>query len=165
MGGYVALAFLQKYPNAVDGLILSDTQTIADTSEAKDKREATARDVLEHGTANLINDVMTKALSANATTETKAYLRSIIESQSAAAIASGLRGMAIRAETSQVLAATNVPVLIIVGDNDTLISPMQSSNMHMLAKNSVLVIIQNAGHLSSLEQPALWNQAVKKTFL
>ena len=50
------------------------------------------------------------------------------------------------------------------GDEDALISPNQSENMQQLAKNSRLIVIKNAGHLSSLEQPVLWNQAVIATF-
>ena len=161
MGGYIALAFLQKYPVAVEGLILSDTQAIADTPEAKDKREASARDVLENGTKNLLDGFMVKALSPDATETVKLNLRNIVDLQPANAIASALRGMALRLDTSDVLRATTLPVLIITGEKDVLISPQQSIEMHGLAKNSKLVVIPGAGHLSSLEQPILWNQAVK----
>src|SRR3990167_242408 len=46
MGGYIALAFLKKYPDNVSGLILSNTQSIADSTEVKIKRETTAVDIL-----------------------------------------------------------------------------------------------------------------------
>jgi len=164
MGGYVALAFYEKYPAAVAGLILSDTQSIADTPEMKEKREAIARDMLEHGTTNAINSFMTKALSANASESTKAYLRNIVDSQTATALASAQRGMAQRTDTSHLLAETSLPVLIITGEQDMLIAPQQSEAMHKLAKNSKLITIPNAGHLSSLEQPEAWNQAVINTF-
>jgi pimeloyl-ACP methyl ester carboxylesterase len=57
-----------------------------------------------------------------------------------------------------------LPLLIITGQQDALISPQQSQNMHQLAKNSKLVVINNAAHLSSLEQPEQWNQAVITMF-
>lgn len=164
MGGYVALAFFEKYPAAVSGLILSDTQSIADTQEMKEKRESTARDVLEHGTATASNSFMTKALSANASESTKAYLRNIVDSQTPTAFASAQRGMAQRADTSHLLVETNLPVLIITGEQDILISPQQGESMHKLAKNSKLIMIPNAGHLSSLEQPDAWNQAVMNMY-
>lgn len=164
MGGYIALAFLERYPDYVNGLILSDTQSIADSPEAKAKREATAVDVLEHGTANLINGFMPKALSPHASEQTKIFLRHILDTQSPAAVASALRGMAVRDDTSTLLEKSALPMLIITGDQDTLISPQQSQNMHLLAKNSKLVVIENAGHLSSLEQPEHWNRAVIEMF-
>ncbi len=165
MGGYVALAFLEKFPEQTAGIILSDTQSIADSPEAKVKREQTALKVLEQGSGQLIHDFMPKALSSNATVETKNYLQTILEAQTSTGIASALRGMAERSDTSKVLLNVKVPVLIMTGDQDTLISPEQSQTMHELAKASRLVVIKNAGHLSSLEQPKQWNQAVIETFI
>jgi pimeloyl-ACP methyl ester carboxylesterase len=164
MGGYVALAFLEKYPNRVEGLVLSDTQSIADTAEMKIKRETAAKDVLEHGADNFIKSFFPKALSVNASYETKEFLLKILKSQKTEAIASALRGMALRHDTSHVLANASIPVLIISGEEDSLISPNQSNKMHELTRNSKLVILQNAGHLSSLEQPEMWNSAVIRSF-
>lgn len=164
MGGYIALAFLEKYPDKVEGLVLSDTQSIADTPEMQAKRETAATDVLEHGAANFISGFMPKALSPKASEEKKVFLQYILEMQSPTAIASALRGMALRNDTSDLLASSDLPILIITGDQDTLISPLQSQNMHALAKNSKLIVVANAGHLSSLEQPEKWNQAIIETF-
>ncbi|MHB1947401.1 MAG: alpha/beta fold hydrolase [Gammaproteobacteria bacterium] len=164
MGGYVALAFLQKYPDTVNGLVLSSTQSIADTQETKTKREATAIDVLEHGTVPLINNFMPKALSPNASEQTKIFLKNILAAQAATGIASALRGMAKREDTSHILANSSLPILIMTGDQDTVIAPQQSKNMHALAKNSRLVMLSNAGHLANLEQPEQWNQAVIDMF-
>jgi pimeloyl-ACP methyl ester carboxylesterase len=164
MGGYVAIAFLEKYPDQVEGLVLSDTQSIADNPETKEKREISAVDILEHGTANMISGFMPKALSPNASEENKEFLKHILEAQKPDAIASALRGMALRQDISDLLANSVLPILIITGDKDTLISPQQSKNMHAIAKNSKLVVLTNAGHLSSLEQPDKWNQAVIQTF-
>ena len=164
MGGYIALSFLDLYPEYVEGLILSDTQSIADSDEAKAKREATARDVIANGTANVVAGFMPKALTPNASAEMRQSLQQIAESQTPTAVASALRGMALRADTSTLLANTSLPILIITGDQDTLISPTQSENMHALAKNSKLVILTNAAHLSNLEQPVQWNQSVDEMF-
>lgn len=164
MGGYIALSFLAKYPDNVEGLILSDSQSIADSPETKAKREVSARDVLEHGSSAFNDAFMAKALSSNASDETKLSLRTIVDSQPAASIASALRGMALRDDTSDVLAKTLIPILIITGQQDILISPQQSKYMHAIAKNSKLVTLSNAGHLSNLEQPEQWNQAVNEMF-
>lgn len=164
MGGYIALAFLNKYPKKVNGLILADTQPIADNTDAKKKREISAQDVLQHGTENLINGFIPKALSLQASKETTSFLRDVMQKQSANGIASALRGMALRQDTSSVLAATSLPVLIITGEEDSVISPQQSQEMHALTKNSKLVVIKNAGHLSNLEQEEEWDKAVVEMF-
>lgn len=164
MGGYIALAFFQKYPDSVNGLVLSDTQSIADSDDTKTKREATARDVLAHGSAQYINGFMPKALTTQAPDQIQRFLRNILEAQPATAFASALRGMALRADTTNLLATTHLPILIITGAKDTLISPQQSQNMHQIAKNSQLIVIDNAAHLSSLEQSDQWNKAVISMF-
>lgn len=164
MGGYIALAFLENYPERVSGLILSDTQSIGDSDEAKKKRETSAVDVLENGTAGLIKDFLPKALSPAASDATREYLKLIFESQSPFAVASGMRGMAQRTDLSHVLAISNLPTLIITSDADVVISPVQSDVMHRLAKNSKLVKIEGVGHLSSLEKPDVWNKAVIEYF-
>lgn len=164
MGGYVALAFLDKFPEKVQGLILSGTQSIADNEETKAKREAIAKDVIEHGTENFINDFASQALSADAPQKTKLFLKHILEKQDKMALASALRGMALREDTSKLLANTSIPVLILAGEKDAVISTEQSQNMHALAKKSRLVIIPNAGHLVSLEQPYKWIWTVVDMF-
>lgn len=160
MGGYIALSFLDKYPLKVKGLILSNTQSIADSEEAKAKREIVAIDVLNNGAASFINGFMTKALSKEASIEIRHQLQSILEMQSPFALASALRGMALREDLSIKIAHSSIPILIITGDQDTLISPKQSEAMHILSKNSKIVVIPNAGHLSNLEMPNDWNRAV-----
>lgn len=160
MGGYVALAFLKKYPDNVQGLILSDTQSIADSPDMLPKREKQAASILADGTAPQIKQFMPLALSPHADEKTRAYLQHIFEDQSAEAMSASLLGIAYRTDTSQVLSKTELPVLVITGELDTLISPQQSKAMHALAKNSRLVVIKEAGHLSNLEKPSDWNQAV-----
>jgi pimeloyl-ACP methyl ester carboxylesterase len=164
MGGYVALAFFEMFPKKVEGLILSDTQSIADSPETKAKREMTAVDVIENGTAKFDNEFISKALSPDASEKTKMFLKYVLGQQDKFALASALRGMAVRSDTSNLLANSTLPILILAGENDMLISPQQSRNMHALAKNSKLIIIPNAGHLSSLEQPHTWIWAVVDMF-
>ncbi|WP_058480265.1 alpha/beta fold hydrolase [Legionella waltersii] len=40
----------------------------------------------------------------------------------------------------------------------------QSISMHDLAKNSRLLVLENSGHLSNIEKPQQWNQAVIEQF-
>ena len=165
MGGYIALAFLERYPNSIEGLVLSNTQAIADSDEAKVNREKTALDVLENGSEKLVNNFMEKAVSTNASEEIKAFLSHILNKQKPTAIASALRGMALRFQTQDLLASTLLPVLIITSEQDKVISPQQSEEMLRFAKNSQLVVLANAGHLSNLEQSDQWNQAIRSAFL
>lgn len=165
MGGYVALAFWKKYPEQVSGLLLSNTQAIADSSATKAKREATAVDILQHGTKTFIDNYLVSVLSEQASDATRTALASLLKRQPPEAFASALRGMALREDNSALLAnSKNLPILIITSDQDKVISPQQSQAMHDLAKGSQLVVLQGVGHLSNMESPAQWNRAVLEYF-
>lgn len=164
MGGYVALAFYKNYPDRTAGLILSDTQAIADTPEMKARREKVADYILKHGTSKLANDFPKDALVEKTPESTRSYLQKMILRQPPTGLASALRGMSSRQDTSSTLQNATIPILIITGDQDKIISSVQSEAMHKLAKNSRLVIIKNAGHLANLDQPQAWNQAVIDMF-
>lgn len=165
MGGYIAFAFLDKYPNQVAGLVLSNTQAIADNEEIKAIREKVASEILTNGADSFIKGFMSKALSLDSPEQAKLLLTTILSMQKSTAFASALRGMALRSDMTKLLTATpNLPILIITSDQDKIIPPKQSLDMHALAKNSQLAVIASAGHLSNLEQPQQWNEAIIEKF-
>jgi pimeloyl-ACP methyl ester carboxylesterase len=53
------------------------------------------------------------------------------------------------------------PALVITGADDQLIPPSESETLAQGLQDSRLEILPNAGHLSNLEQPELFNGAVK----
>ena len=61
--------------------------------------------------------------------------------------------MAGRKNTDIVLSKLSIPILIFVGEKDTLTPVLFSEHMHVLAKQSVLVVVPKAGHLSPIENP------------
>ena len=54
----------------------------------------------------------------------------------------------------------NVSTLILVGEKDTLTPPSMALNIHKLIKNSKFSIIDEAGHLSNIENPKSFNYKV-----
>ncbi|WP_133137054.1 alpha/beta fold hydrolase [Legionella rowbothamii] len=97
--------------------------------------------------------------------QTNAILVHILSTQNPTALASVLRGMALRSPMRELLTNTTVPVLIITSEHNRIISLLQSEQMQHLASNSQLIVLANAGHLSNLEQFQEWNRAVNKCFL
>lgn len=163
MGGYVALALLENHPDKVAGLILSGTQSIPDTKEAKAKREILAQEILKNGSDAFIKQFLPKTLSKNAPKEMQEFLLTMFSKQKPKSIAQALIAISLRKDTTNILAKTNIPVLIIAGDEDAVIPNEQSKKMAAIAKNSRLVILQG-GHLINLENSDEWNLAVKKMF-
>lgn len=163
-GGYVALDFLTKHPKRVKGLLLSNTQAIADSFQIKKKFAETAALVLSYGTEFLVDFFVDAALSKDVSEQTRQNLLNLARSQRPEAIAAALTAMSLRADSSLSLANSKLPILVITSDKDSLIAPQESANMQALAKNSQFVLIANAGHLSSLEQSKEWSRAVKERF-
>jgi pimeloyl-ACP methyl ester carboxylesterase len=77
-------------------------------------------------------------------------------------IRNALEGVITRQAMYNELDKINTPTLIIVGDEDTATVPAKSERMHELIKNSKLVVIRNAGHSSSIEEPEQVNKAIEE---
>ncbi|MGB3526062.1 MAG: alpha/beta fold hydrolase [Flavobacteriales bacterium] len=163
MGGYVALAFLERWPERVSGIILCNTRSIADTEEAKEGREATALDVLAKGSEVIARAMVPKLLSEKTRStvpELAKTVEAMIARQRPEAIAAASRGMALRPDRTHVLRESDTPTLIITGENDALMPLATSEAMATAAPRSTLVVLPEAGHLSNMEAPDGFNSAV-----
>ena len=58
LGGYIALNAILKYPDRFDGLILNDTQCIADTPEIKENRCAAIIRIKEKGVEKYADEII-----------------------------------------------------------------------------------------------------------
>lgn len=165
MGGYIALAFLERYPAVVKGLILCNTRAGADSDEARVGREDTARNVMTEGVPLLAEAMLPKMLSPESLS-TRPGMGSSIESMMAeqrpAGVVAALRGMAARPDRTPMLATIDVPTLIITGEKDTVIPPSESEAMAGAIPGSKLVVIPNVAHLSNVEAPEAFNAAVQE---
>jgi pimeloyl-ACP methyl ester carboxylesterase len=73
-------------------------------------------------------------------------------------ITNGLKALAERSENCSGLNAIRIPTLIICGKEDEVTPVVQSEFMHEHIEGSTLRIIDNAGHVSNLEQPKEFNK-------
>jgi pimeloyl-ACP methyl ester carboxylesterase len=91
-----------------------------------------------------------------------AQVRGYIESQPAETIATGLRAIMTRIDSKPVLSTISVPTTIIVGDEDVITPPSDAQFMHERIPGSTLVTIRGAGHMSNLEDPDAFNNAMNE---
>lgn len=165
MGGYVALAFHQKYRERLAGLILCDTRAEADSPEMKENRRQTAESVLVDGPDRMVEGMIEKLVAPEtllARHEITAALREMGVAQSRQGIASAALGMAERADMTEQLSEINVPTLLIVGEEDVITPPALMGEMaKAIGQNARLVEIPWAGHATPLEQPALVKSAIE----
>lgn len=164
LGGYVALSLVLRFPQRVRGLMLMDTQAGADTPEAAATREATARSVIEAGSAAPIVDPMLQRLFAPLTQEERPErvepLRAVMEQTTARGIAGTLRGMAIRPDRRADLAGISVPTLVLVGEDDVITPPTVARSLAEAIPGARLEVISKSGHMAPYENPSVANTVI-----
>ena len=163
MGGYAALEFYNLFPTRVSALVLADTKAASDTEVARQKRFETAGKIEKEGIEPLAEEMLPKIL-APATRSSKPEIagrvRQMMLATNPTGAAAALRGMAERSDHTKLLAKICVPTLVIVGEADELTPPAEAEKMNRAIKDSRLVKISNAGHLSPLENGAEFNSAL-----
>jgi len=163
MGGYVALAFIRRFPLRVRALILADTRPQTDTEEGKLAREEQAQKVLEEGMSAITDLILKKSLTPATLAgrpDIVSRVREMIAKSNPLGAAAALRGMAVRSDQTHFLASILAPTLIIVGSEDQLTPPSDAELMRREIRGSRLVVIPGAAHVSNLERPAEFNHAL-----
>jgi pimeloyl-ACP methyl ester carboxylesterase len=163
MGGYAALAYYQLYQNQVKALILSNTKAAADTPEAKEGREEFAKDVETRGHESVYEKMLPKLVSESAKkrdADLIPKLKRWIELSTPQAIASGLRALALRDDSTDLLPTISCPTLLITGENDGIIASEEMEAMASQIKGSKFISFMKGGHLTAVEDPEKWGSVV-----
>ena len=144
-------------PERLLGGLLIDTKAGEDSPEGKINRERIARLALQHGTNSLLGTMlppltgkMTKAVNPHIVQR----VSQIFGQADPAAIAWTQRAMATRRDSFSTLQRFAGPLLVIVGDEDEIAPVADARQMTEASTQGKLAIIDGAGHLSVLEQPA-----------
>jgi len=167
MGGYVAFDFVHLFPTRVRGLVLAGTRAPADNEQEKQGRGQQAQRMLTEG-MNFVADATLSKLLASRTLAEKpeviTRVREMILHADPRGAAAAQRGMAARRDYSDDLASMNVPTLVIVGRDDSIRPVADAEFMHDRIRDSRLEIIEDAAHMTNMEQPEVFN-AVLLNFL
>ena len=160
LGGYIALNAVLKYPDRFDGLILNDTQCIADTQEIKENRCIAIIRIKEKG-VELYADEIIKNLFAPESFIKRgnviAEVKEMIINTPKLTLCNTLHALAERKEACTRLQEINIPVLIMVGKEDKITPIAAAKQMHEIIKDSSLQVIPHAGHVTNLENPTAFN--------
>ncbi len=163
MGGYTAFAIYRRAPTYFRGLVLADTRSQADSPEAVANRKSMQQLARDKGSA-AIADALIPKLVCDATRANNQpvvdHLRAQITGSSVDAIVGALQALMTRPDSTPMLSTIRIPTLILVGDQDALTPPPLSEQMHRDIHGSGLVVVANAGHMSNMEQPAAFNDAL-----
>jgi pimeloyl-ACP methyl ester carboxylesterase len=162
MGGYVAMALSRRHPTLLAGMILADTRAAPDVPHVKQNRDKLIAAVQANGTV-AVADAMLPNLFSEPTRATNPALlervREIALRQPPTAIVAALRALRDRPDAAPELHAVAVPILVLVGEFDTVTPLLTAARIAGNVRKSDLAHIPGAGHLSNLENPEAFNSA------
>ncbi len=156
MGGYVALALAEGWPDLVPALVLAGTRARADADEERAARLRAIEELAAAGAGAgdlLVRTMVPRLLAPDAPRELRDRVAEWIRDTAPATARAALLGMAYRPDRRPVLAGFPGPVLALCGEDDTLTPPGEHEAMITLARRGRLVRVAGAGHLAPLERP------------
>jgi pimeloyl-ACP methyl ester carboxylesterase len=163
MGGYIAMEVMRQAPERVERLALLDTSARPDTTEASQDRkrlialaEAGRFEEIhsalwprlvhpDHRDDQALQDIMFGMMRA---TGVEAYIRQ-------------QRAIMARADSRPLLPGTEIPTLVLVGESDAITPPEIARETAEMIEWASLVVVPEAGHMSTLEQPERVTQALQ----
>jgi len=165
MGGYAALAMFRHAPRYFHAMVLADTKSQGDSAEAVAGRKGMQQLVREKGQAAVADALLPKLVGDTTRRERPDViedLRQQITGNSVESIVGALDALMTRPDSTPTLGTIHCPVQILVGDEDAITPPALSEQMHKDIPGSELAIIKGAGHMSNMEQPRLFNDALAR---
>jgi pimeloyl-ACP methyl ester carboxylesterase len=161
MGGYVALSVAERHRGRVAALVLADTRAAADSDVAKLAREATMRQVRSDGPAVFLDGVPERLLSRHASDDLRQRVRDLCVDR-AETILAATRALAHRPDRTSLLPRIDCPTLVICGGEDTTSPAPEMRSLAAQIPGAEYVEIAGAGHLSNLEAPDRFDEAVAR---
>lgn len=160
MGGHIALRAMERHHHRFSGLILYATQCMAD-SQAQQERHIIDIGIIQRlGLACYVDFVLPKFLSRDSF-RSKSHLieelRSMMVVHSPDIVCDSILAVSKRSETCNDLKRIDVPVLILVGSEDTLTPMYMAEVMQRRIRGSALQVISGSAHLCHADKPEEFN--------
>ncbi|MGC8864671.1 MAG: alpha/beta fold hydrolase [Bacteroidales bacterium] len=153
MGGYVSLAFAEKYPEFVRGLVLFHSTALADTEEGKRNRERAIEIVRQNKQGYIAQFIPSLFAEFNVERFQPEIQRMVEETlrMPAEAIIAAQAGMKDRKSYLDLLTRASYPVLFIAGKHDSRIPVDKILAQAVLPPHSEVLLLAQAGHMGYLE--------------
>ena len=164
LGGYVSLAFLEKYGDMVEGVGMFHSTAYADSEEKKRVRDNVIAFVEKNGVEKYITSFVPPLFYHKKREALQKEINELISVGCATpkeSIIAYTRAMQQRQDRLQVLQHFKKPVLYIIGEEDNSITLEDSKKQLMSLSNYELHILKGTGHMGMFEKPEESLEAVK----
>lgn len=165
MGGYVSMAFAEKYGNLLSGLCLFHSSALPDTDEKKENRNKTIEFVEKHGVEKFMQSFIEPLFYSENRDRLKkeiALMKEIGTATPKESVTQGLAAMRDRKQRTDVLAAAKFPVLFIFGKDDGAVPLDKALEQCHLPDNSMVYFLGKTGHMGMFERTYETRKALEK---
>jgi pimeloyl-ACP methyl ester carboxylesterase len=163
IGGYIGLPFALTNPDRVERLVLAHTRARADLESERAARNAMIEGLRKDGVSSLPEKMLPRLLGASASTEVRNRVRASIERANAEASIHAVTAMRDRADQTGNLSRLHCPTLVVAGSGDAILKVEDCRAMAAAIPGAEIVVIPT-GHLSNLEDPPAFNEALDRFF-
>ncbi|MEO0658055.1 MAG: alpha/beta fold hydrolase [Pseudomonadota bacterium] len=163
LGGIVAMQIIRQAPERVSRVALLDTNPLPDPPDKAPIREAQVEKVRRGALDEVMRDEMKPNYLADgpAKQDILDLCMQMANALGPEVFAMQSQAVQTRPDQSDTLRGVTVPALVLCGQEDRLCPIERHELMHDLIPESELVVIPCAGHLPTLEQPNLTNEALQ----
>jgi pimeloyl-ACP methyl ester carboxylesterase len=155
LGGYVALAFAEKYPSLLNGLGLFQSTAFPDSEEKKEGRNKTIKFLEKHGVKMFAESFVAPLFYQQNREKLQKdidFMTSIATGSSLNGVIEATKAMRDRKDRIHVLKNINVPVLFIAGQEDTVIPLEKTLEQCALPNDSHVHFLSGTGHMGMFER-------------
>jgi pimeloyl-ACP methyl ester carboxylesterase len=168
MGGYVALALAEKYPAMVKGLGLFHSTAAPDSEEKKEGRLKSINIIEQYGAEAFIKQALPNMFSPvykkQHPEQVEAYVSLGLQCPQESLIAY-YRAMINRPDRTALLSSLEVPVLFVIGKDDTAIPLKGVLSQVSMPHTSSIHIFGDTGHMGMWEVPEASRQLLQQFIL
>jgi pimeloyl-ACP methyl ester carboxylesterase len=163
MGGYITLAFAEKYPDMLKGFGLFHSTAFADSNEKKTTRRRSIEFIQTHGSDEFIQQSTPNLFAEDYRIKNSAVVDGMIARYSnfdPMALIAYYEAMIQRPDRTNVLQSFNKPILFIIGKNDKAIPFADSMKQCHIPQLASIQILENAAHMGMWEEIEKSSQAL-----
>ncbi len=164
MGGYVALAFAELFPDNLTGLCLFHSNSLADSAEKKADRDR-AIALVKKNPRHYVNELIPTLFAPQNVQLYKEDIRELkhmAQGISRQGIVNALEGMKERPKRDWVLQYARYPILFVAGRHDRVVPPDLILKQAKPLKQATVLLLENTGHMGFIEEKKLTQDALLK---
>jgi pimeloyl-ACP methyl ester carboxylesterase len=165
MGGYITLAFAEKYPELLRAFGLFHSTAFADSEEKKEIRRKGIGFIREHGALEFLKTATPNLYAPRSKEDHPEWIAdhlATVHNFSAENLVHYYMAMIQRPDRTAMLTEAKVPVLFVMGQHDTAVPLADGLKQCYLPQLSYIHILENSGHMGMIEEREATNRILSQ---